>query len=702
MFAILVSEKGGEQRRLEFDKPEVTIGRVQGNDIILPKGNVSKRHSRIVLKDGKFIIVDLKSTNGTYVNGRKISSPLVVKSSDKIYIGDFILSIEENAASAGLGEEAARQTMPPPPPPRRTSQPTETVPVDNQGDDAPLSARDRDRDDEDQQELRGPRSTQPSPMAGGPSGGYERQPSPSQPSFPPPQAPLQPPQPQASPQQPTLGMPPVAPPPAAPPPRLSQPTPVVPVPRLTPPPEPPRAPMAQRPTANMQAQSAPPAPPPVAPQAPSNARTMMPTPAPQQMTPLPAPPTPNMPMSSVAPGPHGRLTTPRAVERTMSQSSADIVRATVERLLQRLGDVEANLGRRDPALWMKAEAIATEILETWPGGLPAGVDVDQCSRDVVAEAVGTGPLDEMLADETVDRLAVPRGERIFVERNGVQTVNGRSFSGPGSTERAARRLLARAGKSLPERGVVDALVDGIWITVARLGGGVALEARRPRVPSSLAQLVEEGGLSAEAAELLEGAVRARRNVLVVAPSRGLRDPLIGALCRACEGDRGAIFDAAASATFGGLGWATFDVGPATVRADLGDAMRLSWDRLVVPEIFGPESVDLANFLVAGHDGAIVGFAASSAEEAAVRWGELAQLHSSQTSSHALRSALGRGLHVTVEIGRGATGRPGLLSISEVIGRDGPWELRPVFEGSRPGALVATGYRPSWSDANMRA
>ena len=63
----------------------------------------SKRHARIVLKDGKFIIVDLKSTNGTYVNGRKITSPLVVKESDKIYIGDFILGVEESAAGAGRG-----------------------------------------------------------------------------------------------------------------------------------------------------------------------------------------------------------------------------------------------------------------------------------------------------------------------------------------------------------------------------------------------------------------------------------------------------------------------------------------------------------------------------------------------------------------------------------------------------------------------
>src|SRR6187200_2181330 len=111
MFSILVNEKGGESKRLEFDKPEVTIGRVQGNDIILPKGNVSKRHSRIVLKDGKFIIVDLKSTNGTYVNGRKITSPLVVKQTDKIYIGDFIIGVDE-AANAEDGPSDATTSPP--------------------------------------------------------------------------------------------------------------------------------------------------------------------------------------------------------------------------------------------------------------------------------------------------------------------------------------------------------------------------------------------------------------------------------------------------------------------------------------------------------------------------------------------------------------------------------------------------------------
>lgn len=100
MFSVVITEKGGAQRRMEFDKNEITVGRVQGNDVILGKGNVSKRHSRIVLKDGRFIVVDLKSTNGTYVNGRKITSPLVVKPGDKIYIGDFIITLDELEAAS--------------------------------------------------------------------------------------------------------------------------------------------------------------------------------------------------------------------------------------------------------------------------------------------------------------------------------------------------------------------------------------------------------------------------------------------------------------------------------------------------------------------------------------------------------------------------------------------------------------------------
>ena len=57
MFVLTLNEKGGGTRRIEFDKNEVTIGRLSGNDVVLAKGNVSKNHSRIVEKDGRLIVV---------------------------------------------------------------------------------------------------------------------------------------------------------------------------------------------------------------------------------------------------------------------------------------------------------------------------------------------------------------------------------------------------------------------------------------------------------------------------------------------------------------------------------------------------------------------------------------------------------------------------------------------------------------------
>jgi pilus assembly protein CpaF len=105
-FNIVIQEKNGPRRMETFTQNEVTIGRVQGNDIVLPKGNISKRHSRIVLRDGKFIIVDLRSTNGTYVNGKRINAPQVLKDADKVYIGDFTLTLEP--------QEAEQPVLPPP------------------------------------------------------------------------------------------------------------------------------------------------------------------------------------------------------------------------------------------------------------------------------------------------------------------------------------------------------------------------------------------------------------------------------------------------------------------------------------------------------------------------------------------------------------------------------------------------------------
>lgn len=97
MLTLAIREKDGQERQLTFDKTEVTIGRATGSDIVLPRSNISKRHARLVDQLGEIVVVDQRSTNGTYINGRRITAPHILKPDDKIYIGDFVIRIAEAA-----------------------------------------------------------------------------------------------------------------------------------------------------------------------------------------------------------------------------------------------------------------------------------------------------------------------------------------------------------------------------------------------------------------------------------------------------------------------------------------------------------------------------------------------------------------------------------------------------------------------------
>jgi len=113
-FSVVIHEKGGAERREQFETAELTVGRVQGNELMLPKGNVSKRHARLLYRDGRFIVTDLNSTNGTYVNRRRITQATIVREGDRIYVGDFVLRIELPAGeseAASAGEAGSRPEL---------------------------------------------------------------------------------------------------------------------------------------------------------------------------------------------------------------------------------------------------------------------------------------------------------------------------------------------------------------------------------------------------------------------------------------------------------------------------------------------------------------------------------------------------------------------------------------------------------------
>ena len=111
MLILTLAEKGGDSKDLSFDKTEIRVGRVRDNDIVLPKGNVSKHHCRMLLQSGQLLVEDMGSTNGTYVNGRKITEATSLGTTDKVFVGDFIIRV-----SSGVRTAESQPGVPPPPP----------------------------------------------------------------------------------------------------------------------------------------------------------------------------------------------------------------------------------------------------------------------------------------------------------------------------------------------------------------------------------------------------------------------------------------------------------------------------------------------------------------------------------------------------------------------------------------------------------
>ncbi|MBW2606457.1 MAG: FHA domain-containing protein [Deltaproteobacteria bacterium] len=92
MIKILLKYKQKVLKKFEIDKDKITIGRHESNDIDINNPAVSKQHARIIKKQGNYLIEDLKSTNGTYLNTVRIISRYL-KDNDVINIGKHTLLV---------------------------------------------------------------------------------------------------------------------------------------------------------------------------------------------------------------------------------------------------------------------------------------------------------------------------------------------------------------------------------------------------------------------------------------------------------------------------------------------------------------------------------------------------------------------------------------------------------------------------------
>jgi predicted component of type VI protein secretion system len=115
---------------------QLTVGRDATNEIVINDAEISRRHARLTFQGGKYVLEDLGSTNGTFVNGQRLAGPRVLKAGEVVQFGEQIMlvfevtSIDAGATMVSPRASAAVPSVPRPAvatPPPPAQQPVEYV-----------------------------------------------------------------------------------------------------------------------------------------------------------------------------------------------------------------------------------------------------------------------------------------------------------------------------------------------------------------------------------------------------------------------------------------------------------------------------------------------------------------------------------------------------------------------------------------------
>ena len=656
-FSVILTEKGGATQRLDFESEEITIGRVDENDICLPKGNISKKHTKIVVKDGKIIVLDLKSTNGTYVNGKKLAGPQVITPTDKVYIGDFILNIEP--PDLAPAEEAQADGDP------VEEQPTMSPQVQQPDDDAT-----------DQPHYAGPEATRRE--------GYPEE-EPVEEALPEAEPEPEPLEPEPEPEDEE---------------NIPTPAPV----RKAPAPAP-------KPAAAAAAKAAPAAAP--VKSALASAKAAAAAAAKPVLKAVPA----------------GKPPAKKRSAANVSEEYALTLNLVHDRLIEALDlrrlDLDA-LGSEE--LWRKTEttirAIVTKMDST--GELDAHLDREELVQDVLNEALGLGPLELYLADESVSEIMVNSPTQVYVERDGKLMRVDKAFSSAAAVLGVIERIVAPLGRHIDESSpLVDArLADGSRVNaiippLALKGPCITIRKfKRDLLTSN--NLIDFGTLTEQMAEFLDTCVKVRRNIVISGGTGSGKTTLVNILSSYIpERERIVTIEDAAELQLPQDHVVSLEARPSniegkgqiTIRDLVRNSLRMRPDRIVIGECRGGEALDMLQAMNTGHDGSLTTLHANTPRDALSRLETMVLMSGMDLPIRAIREQIANAVNLIIQQTRFADGTRKVTAISEVSGMEMDIiTMQDIFsfkqegfdaDGKVEGRFIATGFVPKFYDDLQR-
>jgi pilus assembly protein CpaF len=342
-------------------------------------------------------------------------------------------------------------------------------------------------------------------------------------------------------------------------------------------------------------------------------------------------------------------------------------------------------------------------------------------EQIVAEILGLGPLEPLLADPTITEIMVNGPKNIYVERKGkIERVNY-TFESDEHVMRIIERIVAPLGRRidesvpyqdarLPDGSRVNAIIPPLSLV-----GPVLTIRKFFKIPLTAEKLIELGSITPEAMEFLKACVIAALNILISGGTGTGKTTFLNILSSYIPHDNRIItIENAAELQLQQEHVVTLESRPpniegrgeVTIRDLVINSLRMRPDRIVVGECRGAEAFDMLQAMNTGHEGSMTTIHANSPRDALARLENMVLMAGMELPHRAIREQIASAINLIVQLERMRDGSRRVVSITAIEGMEGETIVRTELfkfeqagyeQGRIIGRLRPTGVRPKFMD-----
>ena len=342
-------------------------------------------------------------------------------------------------------------------------------------------------------------------------------------------------------------------------------------------------------------------------------------------------------------------------------------------------------------------------------------------EQIVAEILGLGPLEPLLADETITEIMVNGSKSIYIERSGQIHRESATFESDDHLMRIIDRIVAPLGRRIDESSpYVDArLTDGSRVNAVippiSLVGPTLTIRKFAKIPITVDQMVEWGTVTAEAIEFLKACVIARINMVVSGGTGSGKTTFLNLLSGYIpSNERIVTIENAAELQLRQEHVVTLESRPpniegrgeVTIQNLVVNSLRMRPDRIIVGEIRAEEALDMLQAMNTGHEGSMTTAHSNSPRDTLSRIETMTLMAGMDLPVRAIREQISSALELVVHLERLRDGTRKVTNIAEIQGMEGDvitmtdifvFEQTGFENGKVIGRLRPTGLRPRFME-----